>query len=175
MEIWDVYDNRGRKTGRFHNRIDPLQPGDYHMVVENWIKNSMGEYLIQKRNKPLRHYINPWSTTAGSAVSGESSIIAVQRETAEEMGIYLKPSDFTFKQRHFFDDFFMDVYETEWNGNLEELNFDPVEVSEVRWVTLKEIQKMYKDEEFYSHKTSYLENILGIGEKYDKDRLLCKL
>lgn len=165
MEIWDVYDKNGNKKGRYHRRIEPLKPGDYHMVVENWIKNSKGEFLIQKRNKPLGDYNNPWSTTAGSAVSGESSISAVQRETVEEMGIDFKPSDFTFIQRHFFDDFFMDVYETEWNGNPEDLNFDPVEVAEVKWVTLSEIQKMYESGEFYSHTTDYLENLLDIEDK----------
>ena len=161
MEIWDIYDQNGNRTDKTHRRGDPINPGDFHLVVENWIKNNNEEYLIQKRTKPLRNYIDPWSTTAGSAVKGESSILAVQRETHEEMGLFFHQSKILFIQRSFFDDFFMDVYETVWNGRIEDVVFDPKEVSEVKWVTKSEIQKMYQTRDFYSHRTTYLERILS--------------
>ncbi|MDC7219777.1 MAG: NUDIX domain-containing protein [Spirochaetales bacterium] len=160
MELWDVYDKEGNKTGKTHTRGVPLSPGDYHLVVENWIRNDKGHYLIQKRNKPLRDYVNPWSSTAGSVVAGESSIIAVQRETEEEMGLFFSPSQFSFKGRHRFDDTLMDVYESLWNGDSEALNFDPEEVSAVKWVKIDELQKMVQTGEFYSHRTPYLERLL---------------
>lgn len=161
MELWDLYDENGNKTDKFHRRGDPLKSGDFHMIVENWIKNNNGKYLIQKRTKPLRNYKDPWSTTAGAAVQGELSITAIQRETHEEMGLHFDHSEIYFMERSFFDDFFMDVYETHWNGNIEDIIFDPKEVSKVKWVTVTDIQEMYKSQKFYSHKTFYLQRILN--------------
>jgi isopentenyldiphosphate isomerase len=161
LELWDLYDKNGNKKEKSHRRGDPIKSGDFHMVVENWIKNDNGDYLIQKRTKPLCNYYNPWSTTAGSAIKGESSIIAIQRETQEEMGLFFELAEINFIQRSFFEDSFMDVYETVWNGNAEDIIFDPTEVSAVKWVTTTEIQEMYKSQDFYSHKTSYLQRILN--------------
>lgn len=160
MEVWDVYNSRGEKTGRTQLRSEPIKPGDYHMVVENWIKNSRGEYLIQKRNKPLREYLDPWSTTAGSAESGEDSLTAVQRETEEEMGLSFNPSDFQFIERCFFEDFFMDVYISYWDGDSKDINFDPVEVTAVKWVTAAEIKVMFDEGLFFSHQTRFVKGIV---------------
>ena len=160
MELWDLYNKDGNKINKSHSRGDPLNNGEFHMVVENWIKNNEGQYLIQKRTKPLRSYINPWSTTAGAAVVGETSILAIQRETQEEIGLIFNKYEIIFIERSFFDDFFMDVYETVWNGKIEDIIFDPKEVSEIKWVTKAKIQELYKSKEFYSHGTSYLQRIL---------------
>lgn len=77
MELWDLYDKDGNKTNKIHQRGLPLKPGDFHRVVENWIKNDTHQFLIQKRTKPLQNLINPWSTTAGAALKGESSNHAI--------------------------------------------------------------------------------------------------
>jgi 8-oxo-dGTP pyrophosphatase MutT (NUDIX family) len=160
MEQWNLYDKDGNLLENLHRRGDPLDIGFYHMVVSNWIKNDEGLYLIQKRNKPLREYINPWSVTAGAAIAGETNFKAVQRETSEEMGLDFDQEEFRLIERTFFDDFFMDVFETTWNGNASEIDFDPKEVTDVKWVTQAELQKMYKSKDFFDHKTEYLTLIL---------------
>ena len=160
MEYWDLYDKNGILINKLHRRGDPLEKGDYHMVVSNWIRNNQAQYLIQKRTKPLRNYQNPWSCTAGAAVKGETSIEAIQRETVEEMGLDFEHKEFTFIERTFFDDFFMDVYETTWNGSPEDINFDPVEVADVKWVTRAELNEMYLSKDFFDHSTNYLKKLL---------------
>lgn len=43
MELWDVYDKKRKLTGKVIRRgIDPLQEGEYHLVVHIWIKQSDG-------------------------------------------------------------------------------------------------------------------------------------
>jgi 8-oxo-dGTP diphosphatase len=163
MEQWNLYDKDGNLLEKLHRRGDPLDDGLYHMVVSNWIKNDEGHYLIQKRNKPLGEYINPWSVTAGAAIAGETNIEAVRRETLEEMGLDFNQEDFRFIERTFFDDFFMDVFETTWNGNVSEINFDPKEVSDVQWVTKIELQQMYNSKDFFDHKTKYLTRLLDFS------------
>jgi NADH pyrophosphatase NudC (nudix superfamily) len=122
--------------------------------------NDEGHYLIQKRTKPLRNYPDPWSITAGAAIIGENSIEAIQRETQEEMGLVFQQDDFRFIEKTFFDDFFMVVYETTWNGKSNDIKFDPVEVADVKWVTRSELQEMYRLKDFYDHRTDYLSKLL---------------
>ena len=51
MELWDVYDENRKPLGYTVKRekFDSLN-NEYHIVVHIWIKNSKGEYLIQKRS-----------------------------------------------------------------------------------------------------------------------------
>jgi len=48
-EIWDVFDSKRNHKGRTHRRADPLQKGDFHLVVHVWLQNSIGEFLISQR------------------------------------------------------------------------------------------------------------------------------
>ena len=50
MELWDVYDHCFQKTGRLHERGNPLPSGEYHLVVAVYPVNSQGQVLIQRRN-----------------------------------------------------------------------------------------------------------------------------
>lgn len=104
---------------------------------------------------------NPWSSTAGAALYGESSLQAVHRETKEELGLLLKSDDYRFIERAYFDSYLMDVYETRWNGNSEDILFDPQEVSAVKWASIFEIQDMYITKRFYDRSTNYFSNMLG--------------
>lgn len=89
-ELWDVYDENRNITGRLHRRGDPMKPGDYHLVVEAWMRNSRGEYLLTKRS-PNKGYPNLWESTGGSALAGDDSLTAVLREVKEETGLTLDP------------------------------------------------------------------------------------
>ena len=31
VELWDVYNEQGNKTGRLHERGKPMKAGDYHL------------------------------------------------------------------------------------------------------------------------------------------------
>jgi len=91
IEMWDVLDKNRVSTGRLHRRGEPLAPGDYHLVVSVWIKNSEGRYLISKR-APEIPGAGMWQCTAGSAIAGDSSLTAALREAREELGVELNPS-----------------------------------------------------------------------------------
>lgn len=51
-ELWDVLDKNGEPTGKTVSRgfKGAFPKGKYHLVVHIWIKNSKGEFLIQKRS-----------------------------------------------------------------------------------------------------------------------------
>lgn len=50
MEIWNILDENGSKTGKTMIRgLDKLPEGFYHESVSVWIINSENKMLIQKR------------------------------------------------------------------------------------------------------------------------------
>jgi len=87
MELWDIYDADRNKTGRTMER-GPVPEGDYHLVVHVCIFNSKGEMLIQQRQSYKEGWPNLWDiSVGGSAVKGDSSQSAAEREVKEELGL----------------------------------------------------------------------------------------
>ncbi|MCL2445969.1 MAG: NUDIX domain-containing protein [Oscillospiraceae bacterium] len=91
MELWDVYNADRELTGRTHTRGEPMQPGDYHLVVHVWVVNSRGEFFIDLRAPEKDWLPNVWETCGGSALVGDDSLTAALREFLEETGIALQP------------------------------------------------------------------------------------
>lgn len=89
-ELWDVYDKNRNLTGRTHRRGEFLAKGDYHLVVDVWMRNSKGQFLLTKRS-PNKGFPNMWETTGGSALAGDDSLTAALREVWEETGLILNP------------------------------------------------------------------------------------
>lgn len=63
MELWDAYDENRKSLGYTVKRekFDSLN-NEYHIVVHIWIKNSKGEYLIQKRSSNKKEGLK-WAWT----------------------------------------------------------------------------------------------------------------
>lgn len=88
-ELCDVYDEHGQQTGRIVARGTPLDAGLYYLVVQVWIRNEQGQYLIQQRAPQVASGAGMWATTAGYVLTGESSIDAACREVSEELQLTL--------------------------------------------------------------------------------------
>lgn len=87
MEIWDLYDESRRPLGRTARRDEPLQPGEYHVVVGIWVFDGKGHILLTRRDASKRYMPGKWENTGGHVVSGEDSRAAAARELWEETGI----------------------------------------------------------------------------------------
>lgn len=151
MELWDVLNEKGERTGRTAIHGQGLHPGDYHLVVHIWIRNENGEYLIQKRAEHLEWKPGIWATTGGSVIAGEDSLAGAIRETAEELGLQLEPVEMTCIARITKTDSIVDIWlvqaEAACFGRLQ-LND---EVSEARWRTKSEIMEMISRAEFFGY------------------------
>lgn len=78
------------KTNRTWVRGETFQPGDLHLVIHVWIFNSNGDMLIQQRQPFKEGWPNMWDlSVGGSAIAGDTSQIAAQRELYEEIGLQL--------------------------------------------------------------------------------------
>ncbi|MCB2289396.1 NUDIX domain-containing protein [Clostridium sp. CS001] len=151
MEIWDIYNKYRQNTGRTHERGNPMNEGDYHLVVHVWIVNDRGEFLIQKRQPWKIGWPNMWAeSVAGSAIQGDNSKETAIRETKEELGIDLDISKsellFTVKSSSGFED----IWLVRQNIDIRHLKLQYEEVADAKWVTLEEIRNMMQTGEFIS-------------------------
>jgi len=139
-EYWDLYDCNRRPTGEIHRRGKPVPENRYHLVVQVWVRNDAGEFLISRRH-PDKPFGMHWECTGGSVTSGEDSITGALREVNEELGIRLVPEDLALIRtecRECYRDF-VDNYTARWNGSLSELKLQETEVVDAKWVTFDEL------------------------------------
>jgi len=165
-EVWDVYNSKREKTGRFHERGKLMPSGDYHIIVQVWKRNSKGEWLIDKRS--ARYDNNDidgkWETTGGCAMAGEDSLTAALREAKEELGIALDPSKgtlFASNAQKWEDGHtaFVDVWVFEYDEPIESEKINLQEVCETKWATMDEIRKLIMAGEFLIEWYPYFEEL----------------
>ena len=143
MEIWDILDKKGEKTGRTIPRgiamkEEGLKEGEYHLSVEVFIVNSKGEMLFTKRSPEKSTFPGYWETTAGSAIAGEESLEAMSREISEEIGIKVEREELLF-QRRVVEEVrhqLMDLYFLKKEIALEEIIFQKGETCDAKWVPI---------------------------------------
>ena len=88
MEIWELYTQDRVKTGETVCRGAKIPDGRFHLQVHVCIFNRKGEMLIQLRQKDKQWYPDLWDySVGGSAVAGDNSVAAAERETQEELGL----------------------------------------------------------------------------------------
>ena len=158
MELFDLYTADRMKTGRTMVRGEPTPEGYYRLVVHVCIFNQKGEMLIQQRQPFKRGWSNLWDiTVGGSAVSGDSSQSAAERETREELGLSIDLTDvrptMTIYFEHGFDDYYVLTQEVDLNA----LQLQEEEVQAVRWASLEEILQMIDDGQFIPYEKSQIE------------------
>lgn len=87
MEMLDVYNDNGRKTGKVvgrNTKDENFNEGEHIGVALIYIENSKNEFLIQKTSEKKG---NIYSSTGGHVKHGERPIDTIKREVKEELGI----------------------------------------------------------------------------------------
>lgn len=159
MEIWDVYDADRRLTGRTMVRGERFQPGDYHLVVHICIRNSAGKMLIQRRQPFKQGFPGMWDVSVGgSAIAGDTSARAAEREVEEELGLTLHLQGRTPHLSLNFDEGYDDFYIVDQDVDLSALHLQESEVAEVRWASKAEILELIRDGSFIP----YHESLIGL-------------
>ncbi len=173
MEIFDLYDQYGKKLNKKMKRGTTNNIGEYHRVVHIWILNDNNQYLIQQRNKTTDRYPYQWAPTAGAVISGETSIDAAQREVFEELGIEIKKEAFIYVDSLYVNNpksnYIIDLFLIKKNIKLGGLIIDKTEVKDVTYKTKKEIIEMIENSEFWNFiKDLPDHNYFSILEKSNK-------
>lgn len=158
MELFDLYTAEREKTGRTMVRGEAVPKGYYRLVVHVCIFDLAGRMLIQQRQPFKRGWSNLWDiSVGGSAVSGDTSQSAAERETMEEIGLSIDLSDtrptMTIHWENGFDDYYILIQQVD----LEKLHLQYEEVQAVRWATKEEILQMIDAREFIPYEKSLIE------------------
>ncbi len=158
MELFDLYTQDREPTGKKMVRGDRVPEGLYRIVVHVCIFDGEGRRLIQQR-QPFKHgWSNLWDiTVGGSAVAGDTSRSAAERETREELGLDIdlsgvRPS-LTLYWEHGFDDYYLLTRDVD----PESLRLQYEEVQAVRWATQEEILTMIDDGRFIPYEKGLIE------------------
>lgn len=160
MELWDIYNKKGLKTGIIKTSNEILLDGEYHLAVEVWILNSRLEILIQKRADTCSILPGIWAMTTGKVISGESSNEACIREIKEEISVDILAKDLNFIDRIFrdMDNMIWDIYLIKRDLDLKSLNLQQNEVSELKFVSVSEFKNMINQKLIFEYPEIY--NIL---------------
>lgn len=167
MELWDVYNYDRTKSGRTMVRGDKMEGGAYHLVVHACIFNSRGEMLIQQRQPFKQGWSNMWDiTVGGSAISGDTSQTAIERELWEELGLKIDLRNVRPHLTINFDTGFDDVYLIEKEVDLNELKLQYEEVQQVKWASVDEIYRKLDEGIFIPYYKSAIQLFFDIRKQY---------
>lgn len=154
MELWDLYTEDRKLTGKEHIRGEKLPENMYHLVVHVWIKNSKGQYLISQRSANRPTFPLMWECVGGSVLKGESSIDGAIREAKEEAGVELLPDNGKLifsKNRKIIDgkrfNDILDVWLFQYDGDATLNNATTDEVKQIVWMDKNQILDLYKQNE----------------------------
>ena len=167
MEYWDIYDIDRHLTDKKMIRGEEFTEGAFHLVVHVCIFNSENKMLIQQHQSFKDGWPNLWDVTCGgSAVAGDDSRTAAQREIFEEMGISfnlkgVKPH-LTVNYKNGFDDFYL----VEAEINIADLHLQYEEVQNAKWATEDDIIKMIEDDMFIPYYPSFISFLFNSHKHY---------
>lgn len=151
MELWDIYDVNRHPKGYTHMRGNKMNPGDYHITVNVWIRNSKGEYLITKRT-PNKVWGGYWECTGGSAVAGDDSLTCALKEVKEETGFSLNADNgemiWTYNRMLLYNmEDFCDVWFFQQDFDIKDVVYQEGETCDAMWASQEMIENMIESKE----------------------------
>ncbi|MCC0650196.1 NUDIX domain-containing protein, partial [Clostridioides sp. ZZV15-6598] len=155
MELWDLYNADGIKTGNVIERDNSIEEGYYHLAVEVWIVDSNSQILIQKRSENKKTLPNIWGMTTGCIVSGEESLDGAIREAKEEIGIDISKDEIKIFRSMIHGDTLWDVYLVKKEYDVSNAILQKEEVSDIKWVSTSEIRQLLKEGLFFEYPEIY--------------------
>lgn len=161
-ELRDLYDENLCLTGKTYYKGDSIPKGYYPMVVMIAIQNSEGKFLMQKR-VPSKG--GDWGVTGGHPKSGESCIEGIITEVLEELGVDISDKEIIEFQSGCDGKDCYRMYYTKIDLDIDKLNIQKEELTEVKWFSMEELQDMVdknilnEDQiAFFKKCTNFIEN-----------------
>ena len=174
MELLDVVDENNNLTGIKEDKDIIHQKGLWHRAVYAFIIDKKGNVLLQKRSANKKMWPNMWDVTVGGHVdSNEFGRQALIREVKEELGIDIKDDDIKYligstsinKKENIIDKHYNECYLITKEIDIEKIDLQKEEVSEVKYFTKREIlERINNNYEGLTEKTgpwNFLERILN--------------
>lgn len=136
----------------------------YHLVVNVWIRNSKGEYLISQRSASRPTFPLMWECIGGSVLKGETSLQGAIREAKEEVGVDLLFTDgnMLFSRvpkivdgRKFND--IVDVWLFQYDGEVSLCNATTDEIEQIEWINRSQIKNLLEQNKLVDNFECFLQ------------------
>ena len=164
-ELRDLYDFNGNKTEKTYHKGENIPEGYYPMVVMVVIRNSNGEFLMQKRSKNKG---GDWGVTGGHPKSGETPEEGIITEVKEELGLDLSNEVFTEYDSGCDGKDCYKMYFVNKDIDIKDITIQKEELSEVRWFSMDELNKMVEAKELNEDQISCFIKVCKYLEKNKK-------
>lgn len=176
MEYIDIFDENNNPIGKIKEKQQAHEEGDFHRTAHIWIMNDKNELLLQKRSASKKSHPNCWDISgAGHIKAGESVINGAIRELKEELGAEAKEEELEYiatvkSTKNPKNKEYQYIYLLHTNKRIDEYIFEDAEVSEVKYVYYKDLEKMVEEkiegllihEEEYKYLFEYIRNKIEV-------------
>ena len=143
-ELRDLYDKNSNKTDKTYRKGEVIPVGYYPMVVMVVIRNSKGEFLMQKR-VPSKG--GDWGVTGGHPKAGETPIEGIVTEVKEELGLDFSKEKFIEYDSGCDGKDCYKMYFVTKDLDIKDIKIQEEELSEVRWFSMDELKHMVEIKE----------------------------
>ena len=160
MELLDVYNNNGERTGRIVERgaKDTLfAEGEHIAVAIIYIENDNNEFLIQKTSKQKG---GNYSSTGGHVNHNEEPIDTIKREVKEELGIDISKDNIVDLGYLLFDFPIRFVFYLRKNIDIKDIILQKEEVESVSYMSEAQLKGLIKKGLMHEAHAKVLEYVL---------------
>ena len=153
-EFFDILDENGAYTGKTEERDVAHKNGLWHRAVVVFLVNSKNQVLLQRRSAMKKFWPNMLDVSVGGHCNaGEFGFEAAIRETREEIGVEIERKQLVFLgctrshvvKKDTVDNMLNEFYVAFVDVDPLSLKLQEEEVSEVKYFSAKEIEKMMKE------------------------------
>ena len=148
----DLYTEKSELTDKTYFKGDPIPNGYYPMVVMIAIQNSEGKFLMQKR---VPEKGGDWGITGGHPKSGETPLEGMITEVKEELGIDISGQSIELFNEGCDGTDCYKMFYIKLDLDLNELNIQKEELTEVRWFSKEELEKMVEIKELNPNQIAF--------------------
>ena len=152
----DLYDINSNKTDLTYYKGDTIPEGYYPMVVMVVIRNSNGEFLMQKR---VENKGGDWGVTGGHPKSGETPIEGIVSEVREELGLDFSNENFIEYDSGCDGKDCYKMYFVNKDIDLYDITIQEEELSEVKWFSMEDLEHMVETKELNEDQISCFKKV----------------
>lgn len=169
MELWDLYDIEGNKTGETWERkpgnyVD-IPAGRYHLVSDILVVHVDGTYLLTKRDPRKDFLPGYWEPGAGGAAKlGEGPYECALRELQEETGLKADSMELvaTTVDERFHSMYYS--YVAVVSADKDSVVLQEGETTEYKWVDIKGLY------EYFDSERAMTNHIKRYGDYFEKHK-----
>ena len=145
MEIWDLYDRDGNRTGE--TWVRGFGEVRYHIVCDILIRHRDGDFLLTLRDSRKEMYPGCWEASAGgSALAGETPEEGARREMQEETGLKAEKLELISITRKSDSRSVVYAFIAMVDAAKDSVMLQEGETVDYQWMKLSALRKMIRDE-----------------------------